>query len=71
MCIRDSHRTLWTWVNKARLAVIDPAGDLTPETRNRIRDLEKEVVRLRRNLEFQKKAGAFFRDLDRDENDSL
>ena len=65
------HRTVWQWVNNARLARIDPGGQLTPEARNRIRDLEKENARLRRDLEFEKKAGAFFRELDRDENGSL
>jgi transposase len=65
------HRTLWQWVNNARLREIDPGGELTREQRSRIRDLEAENARLRRDLDFQKKAGAFFRELDRDANDSL
>ncbi len=65
------HRTLWQWVNNARLAEIDPGGQLTLEQRNRIRDLEKQVAMLKRDLEFEKKAGAFFRELDRGENGSL
>lgn len=65
------HRTLWGWVNKARLRRIDPAGELTAEQRTRIRDLEAENARLRRDLEFEKKAGALFRELDHDDNDSL
>jgi len=65
------HRTLWGWVNAAKLAKIDPAGELTPEARNRIRDLEKENARLRRDLDFEKKAGAFFRELDHGSNDLL
>lgn len=64
------HRTLWKWVNDAKLEQIDPGGDLTPEARKRIRDLEKENARLRRDLEFEKKAGAFFRELDQNENGS-
>jgi len=65
------HRTLWQWVNNARLAEIDPGGELTVEQRNRIRDLEKQVALLKRDLEFEKKAGAFFRELDRGGNGSL
>lgn len=65
------HRTLWQWVNNARLREVDPGGELTREQRSRIRDLEAENARLRRDLDFQKKAGAFFRELNRDANDSL
>ena len=64
------HRTLWKWVNDARLREIDPEDQLSLEQRNRIRDLEKENALLRRDLEFEKKAGALFRELDRGENDS-
>lgn len=63
--------TLWKWVNAARLAEIDPTGVMPAEAAARIRDLERENARLRRDLEFAKKAGAFFRELDRDGNDSL
>jgi len=65
------HRTVWQWVNNARLARIDPQGELTAAQRSRIRDLEKKVALLERDLAFEKKAGAFFRELDRDANDSL
>lgn len=65
------HRTLWQWVNNARLKAIDPAGELPVEARRAIRDLESENARLRRDLEFEKKAGAFFRELDRGEHGSL
>ncbi|TFD34300.1 hypothetical protein E3T40_10420, partial [Cryobacterium sp. TMT1-19] len=58
-----NHRTLWTWVNAARLKTIDPAGELTPQARKRIRDLEKENALLRRDLDFEKKAKAFFLEL--------
>ena len=65
------HRTLWQWVEAARLKKIDPDGTLPIEARKRIRELEQQNARLRRDLEFEKKAGAFFRELDHDENDSL
>lgn len=65
------HRTLWKWVDKARLKKIDPDGKLPVEARRRIRALELQNARLARDLAFEKKAGAFFRELDRDENDSL
>lgn len=64
-------RTLWQWVDKARLAKIDPDGQMPAEARRRIRALEQQNARLARDLAFEKKAGAFFRELDRDENDSL
>jgi transposase-like protein len=64
-------KTLWKWVNQARLAQIDPGGTMPAQAAARIRDLERENARLRRDLEFEKKAGAFFRELDRDENGSL
>ncbi|WP_233199075.1 transposase, partial [Cryobacterium sp. M23] len=65
-----NHRTLWTWVNSARLKTIDPAGELTPQARKRIRDLEKENALLRRDLDFEKKAKAFFLELDQNDNGS-
>jgi transposase-like protein len=63
--------TLWKWVNAARLAEIDPGGVMPVEAAARIRDLERENARLRRDLEFEKKAGAFFRELDHGGNGSL
>lgn len=53
------HRTLWKWVNDERLEVIDPRQELTLAHRNKIRDLEKANALLRRDLDFEKKAGAF------------
>lgn len=64
------HRTLWKWVNDAKLETIDPTGELTPAARKRIRDLEKENARLARDLDFEKKARAFFRERDQNENGS-
>lgn len=48
------HRKLWKRVNDAKLKAIDPAGEMTREARKRIRDLEKEDARLRRDLDFEK-----------------
>jgi transposase-like protein len=62
---------LWAWVNQARLNKIDPERALSRQQRERIRDLEKENARLHRDVEFLKKANAFFRELDREDNGSL
>jgi transposase len=59
-----NEKTLWQWVNNARLAEIDPDGAMTSAARARIRDLEKENARLKRDLEFEKKAKAFIREFD-------
>jgi len=64
------HKTLWRWVNKAKLAQIDPAGELPVEARRRIRDLERQNAKLQRDLDFQKKAQAFFREIDQNDNGS-
>ena len=66
-----SRKTLWGWVERSRMDRIDPERELPVAARKRIRELEQQNARLRRDLEFEKKAGAFFRELDRDENDSL
>jgi transposase-like protein len=62
--------TLWGWVNAARLEEIDPAGELTGAAQRRIRDLEREVAMLKRDVEFEKKARAFARELDQDDSGS-
>ena len=64
------HRTVWVWVNAAKNAAIDPAGDLTPEAIARVRQLERENAMLRRDLEFAKKWAALSREISRDENGS-
>ena len=64
------HRTLWKWVNDSKLEAIDPAGALAPGARKKILQLEKENARLRRDLDFEKKAGAFFRELDQNDKGS-
>lgn len=52
-------KTLNQWVVQARNAEIDPDGVLSDAARRRIRELEKEVARLEKDLEFEKKARAF------------
>jgi transposase len=65
-----SDKTLSAWVNQAKRAEVDPEGQLTDVQRRKFVALEKENARLRRDLEFQKKVGAFFQELDRSENGS-
>lgn len=62
--------TLWGWVNAARLEEIDPGGELTAAAQRRIRDLEREVAKLKRDVEFEKKARAFAGELDQDDSGS-
>jgi transposase len=62
--------TLWGWVNAARLEEIDPSGELTGAGQRRIRDLEREVAKLKRDVEFEKKARAFARELDQGDSGS-
>jgi transposase len=52
-------KTLNGWVVKARNAQIDPEGSMTDAAKRRIRELEKEVARLEKDLDFEKKARAF------------
>ncbi|MNI72723.1 Transposase [compost metagenome] len=52
-------KTLNAWVVAARNAEIDPEGSMTDAAKRRIRELEKEVARLEKDLEFEKKARAF------------
>jgi transposase len=52
-------KTLNEWVVKARNAEIDPEGSLTDAARQRIRRLEEENAKLRKDLEFERKARAF------------
>ena len=59
-----SEKTLWPWVNKANLAEIDPTGSMSPSARAVIREQQKKIAQLERDLEFEKKAKAFFRELD-------
>ncbi|MFD5226152.1 transposase [Microbacterium sp. NPDC058342] len=52
-------KTLNQWVVAARNAEIDPEGSMSDAAKRRIRELEKEVARLEKDLEFEKKARAF------------
>lgn len=52
-------KTLNKWVVEARNRSIDPEGLMTDAAKRRIRELEKEVARLEKDLEFEKKARAF------------
>ncbi|MFK4763136.1 transposase [Microbacterium sp. ZW T5_45] len=52
-------RTLNMWVVAARNAQIDPDGSMSDTAKRRIRELENQVARLEKDLEFEKKARAF------------
>lgn len=54
-------KTLNRWVVHARNAQIDPEGSMSDAAKRRIRELEAENARLKKDLEFEKKAGAFIR----------
>ncbi len=65
------HRTAWAWVKRERMRRLDPDRTLPPEVRQRllaeqqkVARLERENAELQRQLEFAKKAGAFFRETD-------
>ena len=63
--------TLEAWVARARKAQIDPDGSMSDAAKERIRELEKENARLRRDLDFERKARAFIRQSSHRRNDSL
>lgn len=52
-------KTLNEWVVNARNAEIDPAGTMSDAAKRRIRELEAENARLKKDLEFEKKVGTF------------
>lgn len=54
-------KTLNKWVVAARNAQIDPDGSMSEAAKRRIRELEAENARLKKDLDFEKKAGAFIR----------
>lgn len=62
-------KTLNEWVVKARNAEIDPTGSMSDAAKRRIRELEAENARLKKDLEFEKKAGTFI-SMVRSRNDS-
>jgi transposase len=57
-------RTLETWIRDARRAEIDPDGSMTEEQVRELLRLRKENAALQREVEFWKKAEAFFRERD-------
>ena len=65
-----AHQTLYRWVAHARDAELDPAGTMSDVARRRVRELEAENARLRRELEFQVKAQAFMRQISNRRNGS-
>lgn len=62
--------TLYAWVLRARKAQIDPDGSMSDAARQRIWELEKENARLQRDLDFERKAKAFIRQISHRRNDS-
>jgi transposase-like protein len=59
-----------SWIRDARRAESDPEGTLSYEQRAELMRLKTENASLRREVEFLKKADAFFRELDRGETSS-
>lgn len=62
--------TLNRWVVTAREIELDPSGTLTDAARKRLRLLEAENARLRKDLEYEKKARAFVQEISRQRSDS-
>lgn len=63
-------KTLNEWVVTARRRRLDPDGTMSEAARRRIDEVEAENTRLRKELEFQKKAAAFISQLRASRNDS-
>ena len=66
-----SHKTAWGWVKRERMRRLDPEQKLPPDLRQRLvaeqqrnAKLERENAELQRQLEFAKKAAAFFQETD-------
>ncbi len=66
-----SDKTAWEWVNSERMRRLDPEGKLPAELRQRLVQeqqrnarLERQNAELQRQLEFAKKAAAFFQQTD-------
>lgn len=62
--------TLNRWVVTAREIELDPSGTMTDAARKRLRRLEAENARLRRDLDFERKARAFVQEISRRRSDS-
>ncbi len=53
-------QTLWDWVQHAKVEAARPEEELTTTERDELRQLRREVARLREEREILKKATAFF-----------
>lgn len=53
-------QTVRNWVRAYRAVRVPGSTELTPDERNRLRELEKENRELRERIEFLGKASAFF-----------
>lgn len=62
--------TLHRWVHAARERELDPGATMSEAARKRLRVLEEENARLRKDLEFEKKARAFVQEISRRRNGS-
>lgn len=62
--------TLESWIRMAGRREIDPEGVMPEEQLREIQRLQRENAHLQREVEFLKKADAFFRELDQSEKDS-
>jgi transposase-like protein len=65
-----NEKTAWEWVNSERMRRLDPDGTLPPQLRQRlvseqqkIARLERQNAELQRELDFAKKASAFFQQM--------
>lgn len=59
-----SPRTMEAWIARVRRAQIDPDDSMSEAQRREVLRLRRENAALQREVEFLKKAGAFFRDRD-------
>lgn len=65
-----SVKTFETWVGRARREAVDPGKSMTADQRAQILRLQRENASLQREVDFLKKADAFFREQDQRERDS-
>lgn len=63
-------KTLETWIRSAKIAAIDPDGTLPRDQLIEILRLRRENTTLKREVDFLKKADAFFRESDPNANGS-
>ena len=63
-------KTLERWIRLARIEAIDPDGTMPRDQLLEMLQLRRENKALKREVDFLKKADAFFRELDRNARDS-